>query len=233
MLRSCAIAFTLLTAASRAAAQVPPPTWRAEAARADVDPPRSPTASVLMGKSLRILGGAGMFDDPVQGTGGLTGSVTALVRIAVFEVGIVGQGGSAVFGYNFGSGAVLTGLAVQTASGFRADLLGEIGFDSYSGVGASDLFGGAPPGASGTLPVLGARLGLGYRFLRDAAVHPELAGWFVYDNDVGRTSVEYSTPGTCTSPGQWFCTPAGPVKQVIGTQRIGGQITLGVDFDLH
>jgi hypothetical protein len=227
MLRICPAVFGLLMVAGPAAAQQEQPL--------PSRPGISPAASVLLGKDLRALGSMGGFGDPENGTAGMVGGASVLVRIALFEVGVLGQGHSAALDdYTGGSGSLLAGVALQTPFGLRADLLGQVGIDSYSGVGADHILGSAPPGASGTLPVVGARLGLSYRFFRDASEHPEVGLWAVYEDDVGRLSVRYWTPGNCTPGGcGLFSTRPSWVTQVVGTHRFSVQLSVGIDFDLR
>jgi hypothetical protein len=81
--------------------------------------------------------------------------------------------------------------------------------------------------------MLGARLGLGYRFRRGARVHPEIGVWSVYENDLRRQSVRYFNPGDCSPTGcGWFSTPASFKTVSVGTYRLSLQFFAGIAFDL-
>ncbi len=116
---------------------------------------------------------------------------------------------------------------LQARWGLRVDVLAQLGFDHYTGVGSGAY--GPPPGVSALLPVLGGRLGLAYRFLNDARVHPEVGVWGVLETDARRLTVGYTCPSSyCGVYGE------GPValRQPVGTRRMSALFSLGLAFDL-
>jgi hypothetical protein len=191
-----------------------------------------PYESALFAKEIRVVAMVGGFGDGIGGVG-ISGGGIVLERVAMFEVGVLGQGGVQLLGYNFASGAVLAGPVVQTTVGFRAELLAQLGFDRYSGYGSCAILC-SNVGASATRPMVGARLGLGYRFRRAAKVHPEIGLWGVYENNFRRASVRYWNPGDCSSTGcGLFSTPASWETVSVGTYRVSVQLSAGIDFDLR
>jgi hypothetical protein len=215
----------LLPAAPAAADEPPaPPAAEAGAPRA----PAAPATPALLGRDFRAIGFVGPFGDTTDGRVGIARGALALLRVALLEVGVLGQGGRESPGYGFASAAVLAGLGVQAGSGLRADVLAQLGFDRYTGVGSGSL--GAPPGASALLPLLGGRLGLSYHFLKSARVHPEIGVWGVLEGDVGRPTIGYTcAAGHCGPFGE------GPValSETVGTRRVSALLSLGLAFDLR
>ncbi len=191
------------------------------------EPPGRPVTSPLGGKDVRALGFVGAFGDATDGNVGSLGGAAAFFRFSLLEVGILGQGGREVSGYGLASGAALAGLALQTARGWRADILGEFGFDHYAGIGA-----GAPagsPGAAATLPFVGWRFGVAYRFRRAASVHPEIGVWGVIEDDLARRPVRFTCPAPCGAP------DGGPaqITRTVGSERFSALLSVGFSFDLR
>src|SRR5262249_30022279 len=137
MLRICpaALGLSLLAAPALAEGDPPSPAGAESPEDTAADPPPSPA----LGNDVRVVLSSGVFNDTGKGSFGFIGGAAALVRISLFEAGVFGQGGKGFFDYTFGSGGALLGVTLQTPLGFRADLLGEIGFDRYIGVGNDDF----------------------------------------------------------------------------------------------
>ncbi|HVK70840.1 MAG TPA: hypothetical protein VM694_40575 [Polyangium sp.] len=164
----------------------------------------------------------GLFD--AYNRGGLVG-IHARYRLGLFEAGGFAEVGTEGFTYYTGFGAT-AGLAWRTPFGLRLVAGGALGIHAYENVGAGFL--SADPGADGTTPFAGARVGASYIFGRSQN-HVELGLMGSYDGDLTRSTVT-----TYYMQEDWLDgnPRAMTSTHTIGTHRFGALVTVGWTRDL-
>jgi hypothetical protein len=117
--------------------------------------------------------------------------------------------------------SVIFGIVSRAESGFRLDMLGSLGWRSYSAWGASEYgTDGTFKGASASSPYAGARLRLLNVFANQRRVHFVIGGQAGFDFDLKKTQrVNYDETG---------------LRELlaIGGQRVMIGLVVGVIFDI-
>lgn len=159
-------------------------------------------APVPPATDLVVRGGLGAGSStPIGGV--LSATLELGVRRGLVQGGFELTGDTEVFGGDYSSAGVMAGLGFRSAHGVRLELLGTGGIGRWHGVGCG-LFC-TSGGASGSLPYLGARAGIGYVFGRRRG-HFLLGVAGHLDEYLGSEEVSYSSttsnllgPGTSTN----------------------------------
>jgi hypothetical protein len=175
-------------------------------------------------RDLHFQGGIGYSSDD-ELDGAVVQDLLASVRFGYIEAGLFGTFGSELFGPTYAAYGVAAGPVVQTDSGIRAGLLGELGGDSYSSVDCSLFCEGG--GASATLPYAGARLSMSSVFKAGGRAHLELGMMGFYGRDLEQREVDYTTTGGLFSSGE-----VSEHTTTIGGERVGATLNAGLTVDL-
>jgi hypothetical protein len=105
---------------------------------------------------------------PAVSAGGLAAGLGLFLRYRRVEAGLAAASTLNVFGPNRAQMSLLAGVSVPLGDGpsprCRAELLGELGRASVSGIGSSPFFGPVGGAAPATLYYAGARAGVSVRF---------------------------------------------------------------------
>jgi hypothetical protein len=166
------------------------------------------------------LGGA-FYNDGAAPSGVLFGG-TALMRMGIVGVGLSAVANGALFFSPSRSSdySLLVGFSSRNSKGLRLDLLGSLGWRSYTGWGGSGLGSDATfKGASASVPCAGARLRLVYLFSRHRRVHFLLGGQLSWDHDLEKRQAASYDNG-------W-----GEVRTVGGHRTMVG-LVIGAAFDI-
>ncbi|TKC95861.1 hypothetical protein [Polyangium fumosum] len=179
-------------------------------------------AGIVPSRDVAVGAYTGLFDG--YNRGGLLG-IQARYRLGLFEAGGFAEVGTEAFTHYAGFGAT-AGLAWRTSFGLRLAASGALGLHAYENVGARFL--SADPGADGTTPFAGARVGASYIFGRRQN-HVELGLMGVYEGDLTRSTVT-----TYYTQEDWFDdTPRAMTStHTLGTHRFGALVTVGWTRDL-
>ncbi|MDI3290252.1 hypothetical protein [Polyangium sp. 15x6] len=199
----------LLLCAAPAAAQ---DSVGADAAQAGKVPP----------SDVRVGGYAGLFS--AYELGAMAG-IHVQYRLGMFEVGGFGEGGTEFMSQYAGFGAT-GGLAWRAPFGLRLTASAVLGLHAYQNVGAR-IFS-QDPGADGTIPFAGARIGASYVFGRGPN-HVEVGLMGLYEGDLYHSRV--TTHYTAVDWDHGDSTEETSMH-TLGTDRLGALVTVGWTRDL-
>jgi hypothetical protein len=185
-------------------------------------------AALAPASDFRFSAGPGAFwGDTLDG---VMVSLLATYRIGPIEAGPTVEGGTQVFGGEYGMLGVTAGPVWRHPSGLRLELLGVFGQDRYSGVGCG-LFCDRG-GASASMAYAAARGGVSYAFGSTRRRHFELGAAGFYGSDLERRTVDYTTVSKFVFD---FNGPGEPSvstqRDTLGGVRGGAMITFGVIVD--
>lgn len=214
-------AILLSTAASASAADAPTD-GAAEA------PQPAVVARPPARRELNLAIGPGAFHDG-HGSGVMV-DAQLLHRRGWLAVGLAGNyGGTVISRYNALGAAGAVGVSLPTARWLRIDLLATGGAHHYSGVGSNEALGSTVSGDAGAdawLPFVGARLGCSVE-LGSSPGRLALGLLAIAETDVIRTTKSYAVNQVATLQSEERL-----VRHRVGTERLGGVLTLGGTFDL-
>jgi hypothetical protein len=167
-----------------------------------------------------FVGGRHYREDKTEAVLGVSG----LYRAGLFAAGVDAEFATAIFGSTTYSACGMTGIAWRSDHGLRADLLGVAGVRHHQHWGGGGMLS-SDPGASATMPYVGARLHVAYTFGSLSWPHFVLGGMFMLDHDSHKTKQTYSYVDA------WNGRSATGQAEVGGTD-VALTMTFGRTFDL-